>query len=183
MEDSVLISNRHAGRYQLNLARSDMPREGAFPPMNSVARKYVARLPENVHVLIVDDDPYFRSLLKVMLQQAGLPDGEFLEAEDSGEAVRICQREPVELVFCDLNLPVLRSKNGLEIIRELRMLSADVPMYMVTADASEALIERVRAVGATGHILKPINLRILKRILVAGFLQNLEPIIWQPASP
>jgi AmiR/NasT family two-component response regulator len=52
----------------------------------------------------------------------------------------------------------------------------DVPVYMVTADASEALIERVRAVGATGHILKPINLRILKRTLAFSF-QNLDPTL------
>lgn len=153
-----------------------------FPPLNSVARKYVARLPEHLRVLIVDDDPAFRRLLKVMLQQAGLQNPEFLEAEDSGEAVRICQSEPVEMVFCDLNLPAQRSKNGLEIIRELRMLTPEIPVYMVTADSDELLIEKVCAVGATGHILKPINLRILRRILNATFLQSLEPICWYPAN-
>jgi CheY-like chemotaxis protein len=172
MEGSTLISGRNAARYQIDLLRT-----GSFPPVPSPERKFVARLPENMHVLIVDDDPNFRNLLKVMLQQAGLQNPDFLEAEDSVQAVEICQSEPIELVFCDLNLPVLRSKNGIEIIRELRLLSLDAPVYMVTADASEALIERVRAVGATGHILKPINLRILRRVLTSSF-QSLDPIGW-----
>ena len=118
--------------------------------MKSVARKYVARLPENLRVVIVDDDPNFRNLLKVMLRQAGLSTPEFLEAEDSDRAIHICQTEPVELVFCDLNLPVIRSKNGIEIIRELRMLSSDVPMYMVTADCSEMLSRECAPWGPPG---------------------------------
>lgn len=158
MADSALSSEQYSIRYPSWLE-----------PANSAARKSVTPLPEDLRILIVDDDPFFRSLLKVMLRQAGLTNPAFMEAEDSGEAIRICQTESVEMVFCDLNLPVLRSKNGLEIIRQLRMLSQDVPLYMVTADCSETLIEKVRDLGATGHILKPINLRILKRILVSSF--------------
>jgi CheY-like chemotaxis protein len=122
-------------------------------------------LRDNVRVVIVDDDPYFRSLLKVMLMQAGLRNAEIEEAEDSDRALGICQSDPVDLIFCDLNLPAFRSMNGLEIIRELRQFSPYVPAYMVTADNTQELIERVRAVGATGHILKPISLRTLKRVL------------------
>ncbi|HEX4136438.1 MAG TPA: response regulator [Bryobacteraceae bacterium] len=122
-------------------------------------------LRNNVRVVIVDDDPYFRSLLKVMLTQAGLQNAEVEEAEDSDRALGICQSVPVDLVFCDLNLPAFRSMNGLEIIRELRQFSPDVPVYMVTADNTQELIEKVRDVGATGHILKPISLRTLKRVL------------------
>jgi len=126
-----------------------------------------AGLRKNVRIVIVDDDPFFRSLLKVMLTQAGLQNAEVHEAEDSDRALVICKGNPVDLVFCDLNLPAFRSMNGLEIIRELRQNSPDVPLYMVTADNTQDLIERVRSVGATGHILKPISLRTLKRVLIS----------------
>ena len=122
-----------------------------------------------LRIVIVDDDPFFRSLLKVMLAQAGLQNAEIEEAEDSDRALAICQSEPADLVFCDLNLPAFRSRNGLDIIRELRHIDPDVPMYMVTAENTQDLIEQVRAVGATGHILKPVNLRILKRVLSSNF--------------
>ena len=131
-----------------------------------------AWLPERICVMIVYDDPFFRSLLKVMLKQAGLQDAEILEAEDSNRAFDICDRHAVDLLFCDLHLPAFRSVSGLEIIRELRYASPDTPMYMVTADSDQELVEEVRAVGATGHILKPVNLRVLKRVLLSTFAQN-----------
>jgi CheY-like chemotaxis protein len=144
------------------------PRPDTFTPQYSVAQEDDdSSLQENLRVMIVDDDPFFRSLLKVMLQQAGLPNPEILEAEDSNTAVSICLSKPIDLIFCDLHLPVFRSKNGLEIIRELRQINPVVPVYMVTAENSEALIRRVCAVGATGHILKPVSLRILKRVILS----------------
>lgn len=119
------------------------------------------------HVLIVDDDPFFRGLLKVMLQQTGIPLALIWEAENSGAASAICRNEAVDLVFCDLNLHALRSRNGLEIVRELRAKLPYAPIYMVTADNSVELIQRVRDAGATGHILKPVNLRTLKRLVIS----------------
>jgi len=146
---------------------------GTFPPRYSVVHSDRAPcLPEHTCVVIVDDDPFFRSLLKVMLTQAGLQNADILEAEDSMGALDICERNAVDLVFCDLHLPAFRSKSGLEIIRELRYASPDVPVYMVTRDNTQELIEEVREVGATGLILKPVSLRILKRVLVSTFSQN-----------
>lgn len=125
-------------------------------------------------VLIVDDDPFFRSLLKVMLAQTGLPIAEILEAEESRTALAFCDEEPVDLVFCDLNLPKLWSKNGIGIVTDIRKIRPDLPVYMVTAENSEEVIEEVRASGATGHILKPMNLRTLRRILTDTFSADLS---------
>jgi two-component system response regulator YesN len=148
---------------------------GTLPPGDSVLPSDRAfGLRKNVRVVIVDDDPFFRSLLKVMLTQSGLQNAQIEEAEDSDRALGVCRKGPVDLVFCDLNLPAFRSMNGLEIIRELRHLSPSVPIYMVTADNTQDLIEKVRAVGATGHILKPVSLRTLKRLLLSNFGSSLN---------
>jgi CheY-like chemotaxis protein len=99
------------------------------------------------------------------------------EAVDSPTAVAICHNHPIDLVFCDLNLHIEepgQCQNGLEIIEELRHSHPHTPVYMVTADGSATLIEQVCAVGATGHLLKPINLRTVKRILVSHFSRNPE---------
>jgi len=124
-------------------------------------------------VLIIDDDPFFRSLLKVMLAQTGLPAAEILEAEESRTALALCEEEPIDLVFCDLNLPKLWSKNGIGIVSDIRKILPDVPVYMVTAENTEEVIEQVHSAGATGHILKPMNLRILRRILITTFSSSL----------
>jgi CheY-like chemotaxis protein len=148
------------------------------------ARRYVARYPgtvspkypgehaepkkillsEEQYVLIVDDDPFFRSLLRVMLGQTGWPIAGIRDAEDSLTACKICAAEPVSLVFCDLNLAKYQSESGLEVIRELRSTHPRMPIVMVTAENSETVVREVRAAGATGHLLKPVNLRSLKSI-------------------
>jgi CheY-like chemotaxis protein len=141
---------------------------GEFPPGYSVSQSDKAgRGRENMRIVIVDDDPFFRSLLKVMIQQVALPNPEILEAEDSRMALSICQSKSVDLVFCDLHLPAFRSKNGLEVIKELRQINPVVPVYMVTAENSDAIAGKALAVGATGHILKPVSLHILRRIMLS----------------
>jgi CheY-like chemotaxis protein len=67
--------------------------------------------------------------------------------------------------FCDLNLTTFGSKGGVGIARELRQMLPDLPIIMVTAEDDEALIAEERAAGATGHLLKPISLRTLRRVL------------------
>ena len=129
---------------------------------------------ESKSILIVDDDPFFRSLLKVMLTQTGLPLSEVLEAEESRSALILCQERPIDLVFCDLNLPKLWSQNGIAIVNEIRKVRPNLPVYIVTADNTAEIIAAVASAGATGHMLKPINLRTLRRILTEAFSSSLS---------
>jgi two-component system, response regulator len=125
--------------------------------------------PAGKHVLIVDDDPNFRSLFKVMLAQTGFPLASILEAEESATAVALCREDRVDVVFCDLNLSRLWPRNGIGTVYDIRRVQPQLPVYMVTADDTSEVIEKVIQAGATGHILKPLNLRILKRVLTAAF--------------
>jgi DNA-binding NarL/FixJ family response regulator len=131
-------------------------------------------LREKARIVIVDDDPFFRSLFKVMLAQAGLQNAEILEAEDSSRGFDLCRNKPVDLVFCDLHLTAHPSRSGLEVVLELRSMNPDLPVFMVTADNTAQLIEMVSAVGATGHLLKPISLRTVKRVLLSTLTRNTE---------
>jgi CheY-like chemotaxis protein len=162
METLTLSSKRCVGRYP-----------GTTPqPKHSIERaERDALWAKEKHVLIVDDDPFFRRLFRLMLGQTGWPLAAIWEAGDSTHALELCRTEPVDLVFCDLNLANLHnlanfhSKSGLQVIRELRLIFPQIPIFMVTAENNEALIRLERAAGATGHLLKPINLRTLKSIL------------------
>jgi CheY-like chemotaxis protein len=125
--------------------------------------------PAGKHVMIVDDDSNFRSLFKLMLAQSGFPLASIREAEESASAVAICQEGPIDIVFCDLNLSRLWPQNGIGTVYDIRRIRPLLPVYMVTADNTADVIEKVIQAGATGHILKPLNLRILKRVLAATF--------------
>ena len=147
---------------------------GTFAPQRSLDSGHAPCLRENSRIVVVDDDPFFRSLFKVMLAQAGLQNAEILEAEDSSRAFDHCRNNAVDLVFCDLHLTAYSSRNGLEVVQELRSMNPDLPLYMVTADNTLQLIEMVNAVGATGHLLKPISLRTVKRILLSTLTRTTE---------
>jgi CheY-like chemotaxis protein len=146
---------------------------GAIWPKYPIPAAQVSEPPKyGKDVLIIDDDPFFRSLMKVMLAQTGFVFAAIREAEESTTALSICNEHQVDLVFCDLNLPRQWSKNGIEIVHDIRQIRPKLPVYMVTADNNEEIIERVLLSGANGHILKPLNLRVLKRVLASTFLQN-----------
>jgi CheY-like chemotaxis protein len=148
---------------------------GALPPQYSLIESgHAPSLRDKARVVIVDDDPFFRSLFKVMLAQAGLQNAEILEAEDASHAFDHCRNRAVDLVFCDLHLTTYSSRSGLEVVQELRSRNPDLPVYMVTADNTLQLIEMVSAVGATGHLLKPISLRTVKRVLLSTLTRNTE---------
>lgn len=158
MEIPSSLDKRYQGRYP-----------GTRPLLNLVAKPVPFPAGEGKQILIVDDDPYFRDLLKLMLGQTGLPVTHICEAEESRTALALCREQPLDLVFCDLNLPRAWSMNGIKIVEEIRKIRPNLPVYMVTAENEEDLIEKIHASGATGHILKPINLRIVKRVLGATF--------------
>jgi CheY-like chemotaxis protein len=170
------------------IRESIVPMEITHPALKRYARRYAgARAPtylldplvkllsapapisKSRHVLIIDDDPFFRSLLKVMLTQIGFPAVAILEAEGSRTALELYQNESVDLVFCDLNLPKEWSKDGIGIVNDIRKIRPVLPVYMVTAENNANIIEEVHSAGATGHILKPVNLRTLKRVMTATF--------------
>jgi DNA-binding NtrC family response regulator len=150
-------------RYTSGYARANVPTYLLWPSGTDTL------LDAGKRVLIIDDDCNFRSLLKLMLGQTGLPMAKILEAEESETALALCQDETLELVFCDLNLTKLHSKNGIGTVIDIRKIRPTLPIYMVTGESAAEVIEEVYSSGATGHILKPMNLRTLRRILTATF--------------
>jgi len=105
----------------------------------------------------------------VMLVQTGFPLASIREAEESAAAVACCREDPVDVVFCDLNLSRIWPRNGIGTVYDIRRIRPQVPVYMVTAEDTSEVIEKVVQAGAKGHILKPVNLRVLRRVLTATF--------------
>ena len=79
-----------------------------------------------------------------------------LEAEDGEEAFDVAQREQVELVLTDVNMPRM---DGITLIGKLRELPAYrfTPILTLTTESSEEKKAQGRAAGATGWIVKPFD--------------------------
>jgi len=111
------------------------------------------------HLLVVDDDPKLRELLRRYLAEN---DFEVSLAHDGPAMNRVLQRQPVDLIVLDLMLP---GEDGLSIVRRLRGASDATPVIMLTAKGDD--VDRIVGLemGADDYIAKPFNPReLLARI-------------------
>jgi CheY-like chemotaxis protein len=99
-------------------------------------------------VLIVDDEPVVRALLKAALEPTG---SRLVEAADGGDAVDAAWRERPDLVLLDIGLPTL---NGLDVCRALKTNPEAPRVLLITGNAEAADIETC---GADGVLVKPFN--------------------------
>jgi two-component system chemotaxis response regulator CheY len=111
------------------------------------------------NILIVDDFPTMRKIVKSVLKQLGYHN--IIEAEDGEKALETLRSNPVDFIVSDWNMP---NMTGLEFLKEVR---ADpkfkhLPFLMVTAEADkENIVEAVRS-GVSNYIVKPFNAGTMK---------------------
>ncbi len=101
-------------------------------------------------ILVVDDEPPLRRALRRTLSRAGYS---VLEAGDVGQARKVLGAEPVELVFCDVNMP---GESGLELVRHVAAEHPDIVVIMLTGVDDPDVAEQALAVGAHAYLVKPV---------------------------
>lgn len=115
-----------------------------------------------IKVLVVDDFPTMRRIVKNLLKQLGFENID--EAENGEEALRKLKGGDYGLVVSDWNMPVME---GIELLRHIRNDPhlKDIPFLMVTAEAEkEKVIEAIKA-GVDNYIVKPFTGEVLKEKL------------------
>ncbi len=103
-------------------------------------------------LLVVEDDPKIRTLLRKVLEGEGF---DVLLSDDGEEVLELIGNRTIDLITLDIHLG---SRNGLDLAREIRAASA-VPIIMVTGQGD--IIDRVVGleVGADDYIAKPFHVR------------------------
>ena len=104
-------------------------------------------------VLIVDDEDSIRSLLRLMLTQAGY---DVEEADDGGRAVEVLNSgdNPLMLdaIICDIRMPRI---NGVEAITYFRAQYPSLPVIVLTGYHDEPLASSLRRQGIVEFLEKP----------------------------
>ncbi len=101
-------------------------------------------------ILLVEDDELFRLGLRVRLErESGLEI--VAEAEDGETAIEMVKSHSLNIVVLDIGLPGL---GGVEACRQIRQLSPDLPVLVLTSHTQKALINRIIEVGAQGYCIK-----------------------------
>ena len=112
-------------------------------------------------ILTVDDSRSFRMLIGHSLKEAGY---DVVEAADGEEGLAKLEREEVDLVITDLNMPGI---DGIEFIRRLRASESgsDLPVILLTTEEGDELIDEAESAGATGWIVKPFEEEMLLSVV------------------
>lgn len=112
-------------------------------------------------VLVVDDSPVIRQQVGAALTQVGF---EMIEATDGMQGVEALRQNEVAVVVCDINMPLM---NGLEMLEAIKAQSIKpkVPVIMLTTEGQPAQIQRAKAAGAKGWMVKPFKAETLAAIV------------------
>jgi len=109
-------------------------------------------------ILVVDDAPMIRELLRSVLEAEGF---EVIEAADGEEAIRMCQDKDIDLSIIDIFLP---KKGGLQVMGEL--IKSEKPHKFIAISGGEAfnpeaIVELAKVFDVVETFTKPIDTRKL----------------------
>jgi two-component system, chemotaxis family, chemotaxis protein CheY len=111
---------------------------------------------DKVRALIIDDSSVMRKIVERSLRQAGIELGKVVEAANGAEGLAALQENVVDLILCDINMPVM---DGLEFVRQVAKVESakGVPIVMITTEGSESHVVEALSAGARGYIRKPFT--------------------------
>jgi len=106
----------------------------------------------SMNVLVIDDSGLVRRQVANALKGLGYS---VLEAVDGVDALTKLESTPdIHLIVCDVNMP---NMNGIEFLEKLDAKNNGVPVVMLTTEGQPEMIQRAKALGAKGWIVKPFK--------------------------
>ncbi len=112
-----------------------------------------------IKILVVDDFPTMRRILKNLFKQLGFDNVE--EAEDGVQAYSKLKSGQFSFIVSDWNMP---NMDGFELLKKVRSDDElrDMPFLMITAEAEkQKVIDAIKA-GVNNYVVKPFTAEILK---------------------
>lgn len=105
----------------------------------------------STRVLLIEDDQVFQTTVAYFLSERGY---QVICADDGERGLKIAQRDNVDVVLCDLNLPAM---NGLEVLEHLLRAQAQLPVIVISASERMSDIREAVRLGAWDYLAKPIE--------------------------
>ncbi|MBU0486150.1 MAG: response regulator [Proteobacteria bacterium] len=117
------------------------------------------------NIMVVDDSETMRSVVKRVVEMSGVPVGEFYEAADGRQALAIVEKEWVDVILSDINMPEM---GGMELLKEI--VSNDdfkrIPVIFITTESSAARMDAADKLGVAGYVTKPFVPETIKAVLL-----------------
>ena len=102
-------------------------------------------------IAVLDDEPKFCQALARLLKSHGFDVATFTQGGDFFSA--FASRRP-DCLLLDLHMP---GSSGFEVLERLAVLHVSLPVIVLTGHDQPGNVERVRALGGVGYLLKPLN--------------------------
>ncbi|MCE5229372.1 response regulator [bacterium] len=114
--------------------------------------------------LIVDDSETVRAVIAKTLHVAGLPINELYQAANGKDALDILAGHWADLIFTDINMPVM---DGIEFIDRLGAddMLKSIPVVIVSTEGSQTRIEQLKAKGAVAYVRKPFQPELIRKVV------------------
>lgn len=104
-------------------------------------------------VLIVEDNLVNQQIMQRLVKKAN-PQVTILTADNGYEALKVCEEHAVNLIFMDMEMPIM---GGLEATEKLRELKVKAPIYMITGHVDAQHKQQSLDAGADGYLVKPVD--------------------------
>jgi len=117
------------------------------------------------NVLIVDDSAIVRSVVARILGMCGVELGEILQAENGKIALQKLEDNWVDIMFLDINMPVM---NGIELIEQMEKSGTlqSTPVVIVSTERSETRIKNLLDKGVVAYLNKPFTPEKIRDVVV-----------------
>ena len=118
----------------------------------------------SLSVLIVDDSATVRAVIAKTLDLAGVPVTHVYEASNGREALETLAEHHVDLLFSDINMPVM---SGVEMVERMaaRGLLEKIRVVVVSTEGSVTRIEQLRSKGVSAYLRKPVAPETIRRVV------------------
>jgi two-component system, chemotaxis family, chemotaxis protein CheY len=118
-----------------------------------------------LELLIVDDSPVTRKMVRRAIGLCGLEVAQVHEAGDGAEALAKLAAGPVDLVLADINMPVM---NGVELVERMSKepALARIPVVILATPISEQKVEKLLDTGARAYLAKPFRPEALRELVL-----------------
>jgi two-component system chemotaxis response regulator CheY len=134
---------------------AEVPSDAPSPAVNDLGTplEQAERQDMAKRILTIDDSKTIRDMLMLTLADAGF---DVLQAVDGKDGLDVLDREQVDVVITDINMPKM---DGYEVIRHMRSNSAHktTPILVLTTESETDKKSLARAAGATGWMVKPFD--------------------------
>jgi CheY-like chemotaxis protein len=113
-------------------------------------------------ILYIEDNLYNVQLVERLLLQR--PDIQLLTSVQGSPGIGIAQTRHPDLILLDVHLPDI---NGFDVLERLRAdaATANIPIVVLSADATPGQVRRFRDAGANEYLTKPLDLKLLLTLI------------------